>query len=244
MSSNVRTSQVADNRSPEITKPAYRRTITGLGREWSWPVGDTDLESIIFKRLPDLSKAVSYCQGRRTAIQAGAALGVWPYALSLEFEQVLAFEANRALRPFIDSNLQGVGNIRVHSTGLSDEGMCAVPVGRPGNIGATWFEPSENGDSTLVTLDGVISPEVEVDLIQLDVEGYEKKALLGAKRLIQRCSPVIMIEETGLGVRYFKEPPDAAQRLLESWGYKVVAHVHRDLILVRNPGTYVPPRRP
>lgn len=210
------------------------RRIPGLGRTWIWPEGDTELEAIIFTRLPDLSKAVSYCRANRMAIQAGAALGVWAYALATEhkFNRVAAFEPNRALRPFLDSNLADVPNVQVFSSGLSDDNEFCFTVTRPGNIGATWMKPAAEGDCFLTTLDGQIDRDAEVDLIQFDIEGHEYKALLGAARLIKRCKPVIMLEETGLGVRYFGEPPDAAQRLLEAWGYKLVEKVHKDLIFI------------
>lgn len=215
-------------------KPAYALEITGLDRKWSWPVGDSDLKAIIFKRLPDLTEAVSYCRAKRTAIQAGAAMGVWAHALATQhgFNRVVAFESNRALRPFLDFNLRDTPGVETHSLGLSDDCGPAVTVTRLGNIGATWMKPVADGDCYMSTLDAMISKDEPVDLIQLDVEGYEYKALLGAKRLISLHRPVCMIEETGLGTRYFGEAPDAAQRLLEGWGYQLVKKVHRDLILV------------
>lgn len=215
-------------------KPAYALEITGLDRKWSWPVGDTDLRSIIFKRLSDLSEAVSYCRAKRTAIQAGAAMGVWPFALAIQhsFNRVVAFESNRSLRPFLDHNLKDTPNVEVHSLGLSDDVGPVVTVLRPGNIGATWMKPAADGDCYLTSLDASVGKDEPVDLIQLDIEGYEFKALQGASRLIRAQRPVVMLEETGLGTRYFEESPDAAQRLLEGWGYKLVKKVHRDLIMV------------
>lgn len=216
-------------------KPLYAKEITGLGRKWSWPVGDEDLKSIIFRRLPDLAEAVSYCgANRRTAIQAGAAMGVWAHDLAANhgFNRVVAFEANKALRPFLDHNLRETPNVEVHYGGLSDEASPVVTVLRPGNIGATWMKPAPDGDCYLNTLDAAMPLKVPVDLIVLDIEGYERKALVGAQRLIQTHRPVVMLEETGLGTRYFNEPPDAAQRLLEGWGYRLAKKVHRDLIMV------------
>jgi hypothetical protein len=42
---------------------------------------------------------------------------------------------------------------------------------------------------------------VDVDFIQLDIEGFELRALKGAAETITRSHPVIMVEQKGLGER-------------------------------------------
>ena len=46
----------------------------------------------------------------------------------------------------------------------------------------------------IVSLDSVIPEDRHIALLQLDIEGYEKKALLGGMDLIKRCSPIIVLE--------------------------------------------------
>ena len=46
----------------------------------------------------------------------------------------------------------------------------------------------------IVTIDDMIEPDRNVSIIQLDVEGYEKEALTGALKTIQRCLPTIILE--------------------------------------------------
>ena len=46
----------------------------------------------------------------------------------------------------------------------------------------------------IVTVDDVVGSNRIVSIIQLDVEGYEKKALTGALKTIRRCLPIIILE--------------------------------------------------
>ena len=43
-------------------------------------------------------------------------------------------------------------------------------------------------------VDDFISPEVHINFIKIDVEGYEFKALQGARKTIERCRPIIVSE--------------------------------------------------
>ena len=46
----------------------------------------------------------------------------------------------------------------------------------------------------IVTIDGQVSKERNVSIIQLDVEGHELKALKGALKTIARCKPILILE--------------------------------------------------
>jgi FkbM family methyltransferase len=46
----------------------------------------------------------------------------------------------------------------------------------------------------IVTIDDTIPYDRPVSIIQLDVEGHEQQALIGALRTIERCRPIIMVE--------------------------------------------------
>ncbi|HBZ42542.1 MAG TPA: hypothetical protein DEO85_00435 [Maritimibacter sp.] len=46
-----------------------------------------------------------------------------------------------------------------------------------------------------VRLDDMIPEDRHVSILQLDVEGHEKKALLGAKGIIERCNPIVILED-------------------------------------------------
>lgn len=73
-------------------------------------------------------------------------------------------------------------------------------------------------------VDDFISPNTQVGFIKIDVEGYEFKALLGARKTIERCRPVIVSEfappnledSSGVSGREYLE-------FLVSLGYEVLS---------------------
>lgn len=46
----------------------------------------------------------------------------------------------------------------------------------------------------VVAIDDIVGQERSISVIHLDVEGYEKEALTGALRTIERCSPILILE--------------------------------------------------
>jgi len=74
------------------------------------------------------------------------------------------------------------------------------------------------GDVVMCTIDSLNLEKC--DLIHLDIEGYEGKALLGAANTIQKFKPVIIIERNS-GASY-----------LESLGYRKVDTTRMDNIFI------------
>ncbi|MAM63494.1 FkbM family methyltransferase [Maritimibacter sp. UBA3975] len=97
--------------------------------------------------------------------------------------------------------LNDLGNITLTNAALSD---------RPGHI---FFRTHENGEPLgghssvveapgegvtrvdAVTLDTVVPGDRDVSIVQLDVEGHECAALLGAQQLLARCRPIVILED-------------------------------------------------
>ena len=75
----------------------------------------------------------------------------------------------------------------------------------------------------IVRIDDVIPGDRKVGVIQLDVEGYEKPALLGAFQTIKRCLPLIIVET-------LPDKPWMVQHL-EPLGYSVIDKVHNNYVL-------------
>ena len=73
---------------------------------------------------------------------------------------------------------------------------------------------------------------VDCDFLQLDVEGSEHEALLGAVATIEAGWPVITLELKGLGERYGYTDENTIT-WLKFMGYSIADRVNRDVIFTR-----------
>jgi FkbM family methyltransferase len=219
-----------------------------MGRDWRWNQEDTKLIQVN-DWIWDLHAALELVNepGLMTAIQAGGAMGVWPWVMSSYFHTVHTFEPDRENYLCLFDNTHDRKNVIPHFGALSDhDGYCKVklPPSEQSNAGAYYIEPVAEGVASpnekavpVFAIDTLIdSGDVAgvIGLIQLDIEGFELRALKGAERTIVRDSPVIMVEDKPL-------PQDketghvfgAVERwLIDEMGYKLHTKVHRDLIFV------------
>ena len=93
------------------------------------------------------------------------------------------------------------------------------------NFGAGYPVPARNGSRSVMIDDLNLWA---CDLIQLDVEGFEHKALKGAEHTIRRFRPTIVLEEKDLP--HLDGPKTMARSWLSQFGYQEVDRVHRDVI--------------
>jgi FkbM family methyltransferase len=74
---------------------------------------------------------------------------------------------------------------------------------------------------TIDTLDSIIPPDVQIDLVKIDVEGAELGVLKGGVNTLRRCKPYILFE-FGLGAAdLYNTTPEMVYDLLESCGLSV-----------------------
>ena len=72
------------------------------------------------------------------------------------------------------------------------------------------------------------------DLIQLDVEGYELNALLGAIETIKKYKPVLCIEFCEKWLNRYNDSSEKVLDLIYSLGYKLVDEYGVDKIFIYN----------
>lgn len=71
------------------------------------------------------------------------------------------------------------------------------------------------------------------DLVMLDIEGGEFSALRSGTKTIAACRPVIVIEDKGLGARFYGEQVHAAEAwLADGHGYRRAARIRNDTVLI------------
>ena len=84
--------------------------------------------------------------------------------------------------------------------------------------------------SDLIPMVTIDSLNVNCDLIQLDVEGFEENALKGAYLTIERCKPVIIIEQKRLGKNGMTDAEIAI--MIQDWGYYFAERVISDNVFI------------
>lgn len=208
------------------------KVIQGLGRDWSWPEADTQCMKVVFESVVDAKKAAQHCKQKRTCIQAGGNMGVWPWYLSKLFAKVYTFEPDPECYALMQENLLDRENIDTFCAGLwHKRGLCQMDFNeheRGNNRGAQFVVEADEG-VYLGRLDSL--GLTDCDLIYLDIEGAEMNALLGAVETIGRCKPVIAVEDKHLGLRYGVHKGEIEQWLAKEFGYAVVDRPNRDVIL-------------
>ena len=196
-----------------------------------WHVPDIDKCCLptTLSELPDLAKSYQFINKFRTAIQAGGNVGVYPTTMALQFERVITVEPDTANFQALVLNVADIKNIDFAQAAFGDkEGTASVDHVYPDNIGAHQLKAGND-----VRVIPIHFFEVhDCDFIQLDIEGYEHLALLGAEQTIKKTYPVITLELKGLGTRYGYSDEDTIE-LLANWGYEIVGRVNRDVIFAR-----------
>lgn len=191
-----------------------------------WPASDDHLHKIIKRSLDDIDVCLKHVKGRKVAVQAGGNVGVWPNYLSKAFTLVHTVEPDIANYTCLQRNANG--NVFHYYAAYGAKWSTAKVNRIEGNCGAGWME--EDGRVTVMPIDTYDLKTC--DLIMLDVEGGEYAALLGARKTLERCKPVVHFEEKGLGVEHYGQEPGAVEAFLTSLGYKVVEKVRNDVIMV------------
>lgn len=197
-----------------------------------WPAADDVAYEHIKMYLPLLLLAARQPKQHRTAIQAGGNAGMYPAALAGFFDRVLTFEPEPLNYECLVYNCREFRHVETRQAILGDSHTRVGMVQNQGlkngelcvNTGA--FHVEGDGDIEQVRIDDLNL--VDVDFIQLDVEGYELKALKGAQKTIEKCSPVIMLEQYGQG-----EDPEP---FVKELGYVKIVKGLFDCLYVRKDG--------
>ena len=195
-----------------------------------------------------LDQAVKFIGTRDLACQAGGNLGIWPYLLVKEygFQRVYTFEPDLENLECLTANVAEVPQVTCIGTALGRSacvaGWLKDPKDRPGwhkihpegvNYGRKWVD--------MVAIDEMSLDKV--DLLALDVEGYELEALMGAEQTLVRDHPVVIIEDLSksrfksfrrLSGTAYGHPPGAVQEWLTERGYWRVSCRKNDEIWVHD----------
>lgn len=173
---------------------------------------------------PETIEFIREAAADKAIIHAGAGFGDFLPALK-DLRWVYTFEPNplnlEAVRASVEAN--GLQNISVIPCALgSYEGVIDIQVtddlGRP--MGVRTEVASDGHQVCVTTMDAVIPEDVPISIIHLDLEGYEFEALDGARKIIDKWHPIVILEIDKRAVDY--------NNYMEKLGYYPAQHLVYD----------------
>lgn len=195
-----------------------------------WPDDETHLNGLGLEYQKSIrDEAIKLCRSRHLAVDVGAHVGIATLHFSSLFTSVLAFEPIPETFACLRKNINASGKdtIIALNAPLSHSNHPVEFSFNIGNTGYTVPKETWEGTETLFLDQFHIYP----DLIKIDVEGFEANVIHGAKKTIERCSPVMLIEAKGVGVAAAN--PEEPLDLLKEMGYTVRHQEYHDYILTR-----------
>ncbi len=182
------------------------------GMWWPNDVGETWHHAL--EHVQSLEWTIPRCKQARTAVQAGGNIGLWPKRLAESFQRVITFEPDAISRECLFKNVPGW--VEVHSEALgSGYGRCDIK-----HRGLGSHRVVEGVSVPVHPLDSL--GLTDLDLLQLDVEGYEWHVLTGAYETLKRCHPLIQVELRNFTEKYGATDAEVYS-LLSQLGYEVLA---------------------
>jgi FkbM family methyltransferase len=142
-------------------------------------------------------KVMKYLRKHDTVVTAGGNQGMYTRFYSYRFKTVYSFEPDPLNFHCLVVNNQADNVIKIQAALGSENKL--VRINRNGYTNTGTWGVDQN------TTEGAIIPQLtidtlgltDLDLLQLDVEGYEINAIKGAKKTIEKFRPVVILENGG-----------------------------------------------
>lgn len=178
-----------------------------------WPEGTRQSQKEhSIKHVQSINFALTLCTRKRTVIQAGGNIGLWPIRMAECFDRVITFEPEPISHSCLVQNTLYISNIEVRNEALG------IVLGK-GGISRKSLGSHKMIDGDYVNIIPIDHLDLsDVDLIQLDVEGYELLILKGALETIRRSHPIIQVELRDFTEQYAGSNEELIG-LLKSEGY-------------------------
>ena len=183
-----------------------------------------------FEGLPDLdvqkiAKNVALSPKFGTALDIGAHVGAVSVYLARKFKRVIAFEAIPSTFEFLELNTGGIPNITAMNVAVGPEVGEVYLSHYPTHGQLSHVDGGRDMESTArigpIPAQTIDSMELtDVSFIKIDVEGFELPVIQGAVETIERCHPLMLVEQNGNEELHFGRTRDEATVFLESLGMR------------------------
>ena len=146
-----------------------------------------------------MRKMVPYFEKRNVAIDIGASYGFTTRPLADIFNTVYSFEAITEVRECLKKNISFLDNVKVLDYGISNFNgkqrfnFSGPRTGLTSSVKVSNQKTNKHIVEKVQKLDSLIDID-NIDFIKIDVEGAELSILEGAKNVIIKNKPVLLIE--------------------------------------------------
>ena len=166
--------------------------------------------------------ALSYVEQWRVCLDIGSNIGQWTRPLAKKFDEVICFEPNPNFRECFTKNISD-NNVTIWPYGLSNRFHLANQ-----DFNSTILKEGD-GDIECRTLDSFNLDKL--DLVKIDVDGFEIPLLNGARETLTKNRPVVNIE-----MKYDKRKHIAieCESILKDLGYKFKKRTKSDEIWTKS----------
>lgn len=132
-----------------------------------------------------------------TFLDVGANIGLFAVHAAKRGATVIAVEPKPGNTRLLLENARRNGvAIELHPLGASSEaGYAALELSENSNAGIRQPKVTSVGEEIIATqrIDTIVGNRT-IDVVKIDIEGHEYKAMLGAQLLLSRCRPVLFTE--------------------------------------------------
>lgn len=196
--------------------------------EYWWPANDQGCWKYMNDTLIIPQLLASHVPEKGVIVQAGGNAGIYVKKYAEMFGMVYTFEPDPVAFICLVVNCDFPNVVKFQACVGNKPGLVQLGVWE-GDIGATHIVP---GDGVIPTMLIDNLGLTRCDMIQLDIEGFEYNALLGAEKTIDAFKPVIAVEWCEeWGARY-NVTLDMIEDFLKKWNYELVATHLSDRVYV------------
>ena len=180
-----------------------------LGRDG--PINDWDM---------NIKKIMQHVYGRGVVIQAGGNCGMYARFYARYFNSIHTIEPEELNFKCLSENIKEYPMIKGYRAALGEvPGYVKISGGGYRNCGTFRVRELKQEDELGIEMTTIDEMDLNhVDLIHLDLEGFEEKALRGAMHTIKKFKPTVITER------------NRGENLLSSLGYKQVRLPKMDVL--------------
>ncbi len=196
------------------------------GSIWYWPENDTKCWEGLHRWIDVPDILMEHVPVKNVMIQAGGNCGLYTKKYAKQFKVVYTFEPVQELFECLVRNVTDKHVIKIQACVGNEHKLVNINPHEGGDIGGGHVY----GNGIIPTFKMDDLNLAECNLIHLDVEGYEKYALMGAKETILKCKPIVCIEHCEKWLNRYNTNLTEIEDFLFACNYSYIGNARGDRI--------------